>query len=1146
MHRVLIVDDSELFLAQLTEELGSLGYEVAGVARSGAEAVEAARRLTPDIVLMDILMPGDPDGIDAARAVRDQLDIPVIFLSASEDDAVIKRACAARAYGFLSKPAGGAELKASIELALVNQSTQAGINETIRDVVEYTNDLIYVVDGQGTIKYVNQQILGFSGYTKGDVLANSFASYLTPGSVTKAVEVFKRQVRGEDVGPFELEFMDHSGAVRVVEIRERAVWKDGRIVEVHGIGRDVTDRKRAEADLTAAREQYRLLAENAAEGIAVVQDGVIKYANPALHTMAGCPKGGLAGLPFIGFIHPDDREIVFETHTRVLAGDDDPAPVTRRYLDCGGSVHIVENASMPCTWEGRPAAIVLINDVTQARLAEQLLTTQRDIGVFLGTADELDGAMSVVLYRLLEIPGLDCGGIYLVEEPGGPLRMAAHRGLSTEFVSQVEFFDAGSPEAGEVSAGGTILFSAAEIEADPNFEYLRAEGITHLVVVPVLFEGAVVALVNVATHEKEAVSARVVAAVEDIAARLGSAISRLRDRELLAESEKKYRTLIENAKEGIVVVQDGRIKYINPTGVRISGYPPEELVGRPFGDLIYPEDLEGVAARYAREMAGETLREPNAYRVIWKDGTVRWTEGIGVPIEWEGRRASLSFIEDITEQKLVKDALVESEQKFRGVFETSRDFMYIAALDGTILDYNRSAREFFGYTEEEIAQLNLKDIYAYPEEREQFVQKVIRDGFVENYEIKLKKKDGSLIDTLVTVVPKKDAQGEVIGLQGSVKDVTQMRRLERRLVQTEKLTSLGTMVSGIAHELNNPLTAIMGNAEMLTTFTELPEEVVRRLETIAKESLRTSKIIKGLLSFAREHKPERRLISVNESIMESYKLREYNLKVSDIRVELLLSRELSPTYGDPYQLQQVFVNIINNATDALAERKGATLTIRSRQQRGWLVVEFEDNGHGIEPENLKRIFDPFFTTKEVGKGTGLGLSMAYGIVNEHGGTIEAVNVPAGGTIFTVSIPVTGAPASDGRTAEVPRIGVHAGKHILVVEDEAHLRDLFLDVLAERGYNVLAASGADEAIGLIKERDFDAIITDIKMPGPGGIGLYRYITDQHPGLTGRIIFITGDILGVETRSFLSTTDCAYLEKPFTVNDLLNVLTTVLAR
>ena len=153
--------------------------------------------------------------------------------------------------------------------------------------------------------------------------------------------------------------------------------------------------------------------------------------------------------------------------------------------------------------------------------------------------------------------------------------------------------------------------------------------------------------------------------------------------------------------------------------------------------------------------------------------------------------------------------------------------------------------------------------------------------------------------------------------------------------------------------------------------------------------------------------------------MESYKLREYDLKVSDIRVELSLSDRMHPTYADPYQIQQVFVNIINNARDALVEREGGTLTIRSRQLRNRLVVEFEDNGPGIEPDNLKRVFDPFFTTKDVGKGTGLGLSMAYGIINEHEGTIEAANAPGGGTIFTVSIPVTGVKTSVEETPSAP-------------------------------------------------------------------------------------------------------------------------------
>ena len=298
MHRVLIVDDSKVVLKELTKDLTSIGVEVVGAARSGADGVKAAGELRPDVVLMDILMPGEMDGIDAAHAINDQLKIPVIFLSAAEDDTIIFRAGSAGAYGFVSKPAKPAALIASIEIALAKRAAETDIRETLRDVVENTSDLIYIIDETGAIKYVNRQIMTVGGYAKQDVIGKSFASFLTPGSAPKVVEIFRRQVAGEDVGPFELEILDSSGSVHIIEIRERAIWREGRIVEIHGIGRDVTDRKHAEQELLTARRQYQLLVDNAVEGIAVLQDGVIKYANPAVLKMAGYPDGGLVGLPF--------------------------------------------------------------------------------------------------------------------------------------------------------------------------------------------------------------------------------------------------------------------------------------------------------------------------------------------------------------------------------------------------------------------------------------------------------------------------------------------------------------------------------------------------------------------------------------------------------------------------------------------------------------------------------------------------------------------------------------------------------------------------------------------------------------------------------------------------------------------------------
>ena len=243
------------------------------------------------------------------------------------------------------------------------------------------------------------------------------------------------------------------------------------------------------------------------------------------------------------------------------------------------------------------------------------------------------------------------------------------------------------------------------------------------------------------------------------------------------------------------------------------------------------------------------------------------------------------------EQKRVDRALRDSEEKFRGVFETSRDFTFISAIDGKILDYNKSAEDFFGYSTDEIQDMNIGNLYAYAEERERFKENVIEKGYVENHELKLKKKDGTIIDAQITIVTRKDRNGNIIGFQGSVRDITEKRRMEQQLQQSEKLSTIGTMISGVAHELNNPLTSIIGNAQILMRK-DIPDEIGARLKVIFKESKRSAAIVSGLLAFARKHKPERKMTNINDILTETVKLREYDLKVSNIGVRVSLSDDL--------------------------------------------------------------------------------------------------------------------------------------------------------------------------------------------------------------------------------------------------------------
>jgi PAS domain S-box-containing protein len=524
--------------------------------------------------------------------------------------------------------------------------------------------------------------------------------------------------------------------------------------------------------------------------------------------------------------------------------------------------------------------------------------------------------------------------------------------------------------------------------------------------------------------------------------------------------------------------------------------------------------------------------------------------GVGnKPVEYTDQDISVvSYLADvaweITRRKRAEEALKQSEEKFRGVFETSRDFTFISTLEGRILDNNEAARGFFGYSSDEIRAMNIGDFYANPEERAKFRETVIEKGYVDGYDLRLAKKDGTLIDSEVTVVVRKDADGNIVGFQGSVRDVTERRRMEQQLLQSEKLSTIGTMISGVAHELNNPLTAIIGNTQLLMRKA-IPDEIRAKLNIVFRESKRTAGIVSGLLAFAREHEPGRKALDINDSIRESVKLREHDMKVGNVKVAMSLAEDLPKTLGDPFQFNQVFINLINNAIDAVEGKGRGSLSIKTSWKDDTITIEFEDDGPGIPKDVLGRIFDPFFTTKDVGKGTGLGLSMAYGILREHGGTISAESRPGDGAKLTVTIPITEGPPPAEMETEAFAKPLPGAKTVLVVEDEESLRNLLTDALAEAGLSTESASTGQEAMNLIVTRDYDAVVSDITIPGIDVKELFSYIQKHRPHIAEKIIFITGDFLSKDTRSFLQVTDNRFIEKPFNVDTLVATLGDVLS-
>ncbi len=380
------------------------------------------------------------------------------------------------------------------------------------------------------------------------------------------------------------------------------------------------------------------------------------------------------------------------------------------------------------------------------------------------------------------------------------------------------------------------------------------------------------------------------------------------------------------------------------------------------------------------------------------------------------------------------------------------------------------------------------------------------------------------------------------------KTVETLKTTQGQLIQSEKLSAVGEFVAGVAHELNNPLAAVMGFAELLREA-EVNSPYRRQLDLIYKAAQRCQKIVQSLLSFARRHQPERKPVCSNELVEAVLEIVAYPLRTGNIELVTKLDRNLPMVMADGHQIQQVLLNIINNARQALeAHQSRGRITISSDVSDKNVRITIRDNGPGIPPENLGRIFDPFFTTKEVGKGTGLGLSLCYGIIQEHGGNITVESRAGQGAAFIIELPIgpESAPVIPNTPPETDKLNPREGegKRILVIDDEASILQLVAEGLRRSGFQVDTV--ADGAIGLqrLKQDHYDVTLCDWKMPGLNGRDVYEQLSSFKPDLCKRMIFVTGDVINERMQQFLKAEERPCLSKPFVINDLRAAIRDVL--
>ncbi|HEX8237861.1 MAG TPA: ATP-binding protein [Abditibacteriaceae bacterium] len=503
--------------------------------------------------------------------------------------------------------------------------------------------------------------------------------------------------------------------------------------------------------------------------------------------------------------------------------------------------------------------------------------------------------------------------------------------------------------------------------------------------------------------------------------------------------------------------------------------------------------------------------------------------------------------------------LQNAKREWEVTFDGMLDGVCIERSDGVILRANRALATMVGLSIEEILSSKREDLYARLPEYQLLrpLQRVPSDTSglnVRNGEFRFGSPERIIAETVFTLrFPDRRRRARASRVLDSdeghsvcvLRDITEQRRLQEQLVQSEKLAALGELVSGVAHELNNPLTTVVGYAQLLQDDANLSESARRQMGVIHTEAARAARIVQNLLAFARREEPRKTRLDINDVLRSVAAARTLPLQAQGTRITAHYAYEPPTLWGDPHQLQQVFLNVINNAHQAIQEWRGEgevhlqTQVTTVAGTRGVRII-ITDNGPGIAPEHLRRIFDPFFTTKQLGEGTGLGMSISLGIISNHNGRIWAESTLGHGARFIVELPAIDVDSDAEDEEETPveaqepvsePVAEEPAYRILVVDDEEPVVMLITEILHLDGHRITPAFNGAEALALLQEQEFDFILSDVRMPAVGGPTFFEILQTIRPDLLPRVMFVTGDTVSPSTQEFLRRAGRPMLTKPF---------------
>jgi PAS domain S-box-containing protein len=501
------------------------------------------------------------------------------------------------------------------------------------------------------------------------------------------------------------------------------------------------------------------------------------------------------------------------------------------------------------------------------------------------------------------------------------------------------------------------------------------------------------------------------------------------------------------------------------------------------------------------------------------------------------------FKKAMAQRRLLEQEIGVSEQKYRQLFDSAGDAIFLVDLGSLqIVAANPMAEELSARKADQLIGTSLLDLCPKLRGRSQSLlenKKCVDELFGEAGEFQLARGQGEQVLCEGSAALMDCHQQPVF--QINAREITGRKKMEQQLRQAEKLSALGQLVAGVAHELNNPLAVVMGYAQLLVKHKALDEKARNDLLKVLHESERAAKIVRNLLTFARPREPLLAMVDVNRLVVQALETREIQVQSANVKVVRRLASELPSTKADAGQIEQVLANLVVNAIQALDGHPGTRVIEVSTEQRGGKIrIGVADTGPGIPIQLLGRIFDPFFTTKGPGRGTGLGLSICYSIMEEHKGKIWVESELGKGSRFIVELPVVkGLDAVDRKNSDEPRRepGPEARqRRLLIVDDEPGIVDVLKEALSSRGYQTETACNGAEALTRLASQDYDLIISDLCMPEMSGEKLFAAIREKYPHLQEHIIFVTGDTVSPGSRSFLEGSGASWLSKPFNIGEI----------